>query len=152
MELDDLLIFLELVEAELILSVFPPVCKGKDGSMHIRVVGRFKNCIGRDVDLDSAIPVHSDVLQPTDIKDASLSEILSQVHYDLLEVDSSELVHDPHILLRILNKVPQTIRNCLIVKGVIAAMLTALVHLPRTAPHYFPQAYEIGVGELDDFL
>lgn len=109
MELDDLLIFLELVEAELILSVFPPVSKGKDGSMHIRVVGRFKDCIGRDVDLDSAITVHSDVLQPTDIEDASLSEILSQVHNNLLEVNSSELVHDPHILLWILNQVPQTI-------------------------------------------
>lgn len=31
-------------------------------------------------------------------------------------------------------------------------MIAALINLPRTAPHYLPQAYEIRVGELDDFL
>lgn len=77
--------------------------------MHIRVVARFKDCIGRDIDLDTAISVDSDVLQPTDIEDAGLSKILSQVHDDLLEVNPSELVHDPHILLWIINKIPQTV-------------------------------------------
>ena len=120
--------------------------------MHIGVVGRFEYCIGRNVDLDDTVGVHSDILKPTDIEDASLPEVLSQVHDGPLEVESPELVHDPHILLRIINEVPQTIGNSLIVKGVVAAMLAALVHFPRTASDYLAQAYEIGVGELDHFL
>lgn len=85
------------------MNAFPPIGKGKDSAMHIRVVGRFKYSIGRNVDLDSAIAVHPDVLQPADVEDTSLSKVLSQAHDDLLEVNPSKLVNHPRILLRILN-------------------------------------------------
>jgi hypothetical protein len=76
----------------------------------------------RDIHLYRAIFVHSDVLEPRQVVNACLFEVLDHSYQHLSQIGWPYLVKEAHVLIGVLNKILETVVDEFVVEGVVGAV------------------------------
>jgi hypothetical protein len=66
--------------------------------------------------------VNSDVLEPRQVVNACLFEVLDHSHEHLPQIDRLDLVKEAHVLIGVLNKILETVVDEFVVERVVGAV------------------------------